>query len=155
MEPEKQIDILLKEYDTLRAEACVRINFRFAFLGLICGTITLALAGDKDGSREWLFCLTVALSAIWFYIGQLLNRIRSGIQRVEREINTLAGARLLTWESEASSRLLGRVHNFLKAPTAPAQGGIREPIPTLPTFEKADEARTRCSEENTKPKGNH
>jgi hypothetical protein len=101
--PEK-IDILLKEYDTIRAEAIARINSRFAFVGLIIGII--ALSRNRDHEISYTFVLIVA----WFYLGQLLNLLRTGLQHVEHEINRLAGEELLTWETSRSSRLFGIVH---------------------------------------------
>lgn len=112
MEDSQKVAILLKEYDTLRAEAIARMNARFAFVGIATGIIALAVSRDGTASSWLLLGLAAVLMAVWFYIGQLLYRLGLGIQRVEREINKLAETELLVlvWESKNSSRFFARVH---------------------------------------------
>jgi len=107
-----RITILLKEYDTLRAEMTARINSRFAFLGLTMGIAALVWSRDRAPSTMVMLGLAAILLAVWFYLGQLLYRLRVAIAHVENEINKLAGTQLLTWESHASSRLLSHVHGL-------------------------------------------
>ena len=107
-----KITILLKEYDTLRAEMIARINSRFAFLGLTMGIVALVWSRDRAPSTMVMLGLAATLLVVWFYLGQLLYRLRVAIAHVENEINKLAGTQLLTWESHRSSRLLSHVHGL-------------------------------------------
>ncbi len=111
MDTEQKVTILLKEYEALRAEALARMNARFGFLGLAVGMMSLAYSRDSLTSLDILVVLAF-LVAVWFYIGQLLHRLRKGLERVEAEINRLAGEELLVWETKSSSRLFGRVHGL-------------------------------------------
>ena len=114
----EKINILLKEYDTLRTEAIARINSRFAFLGLLIAVV--AFAGSKNSTSTWVAAVVISipLLGIWLYLGHLLCRISDGVVRIEREVNKLAGAHLLDWEARGSGRLLQRAHDRFVAPAA-------------------------------------
>ena len=125
MEPEGEqlrridkINILLKEYDTLRAEVLARKNSRFAFVGLISGVAVLLLS--RDGEVSWtLTAITIlALCLLWAYIGHLIYRLSKGIQRVEAQVNALAEVPLLQWEARSRSftRIYGYIDRLLNRP---------------------------------------
>lgn len=106
------LEVLLKEYETLRAEVIERIKTAFshlAFFGALAAfafqlpekagvdpriTIGLAVFGT-------LFLLYISVIN-WIWVG----RIASHLQYLECRINAVAGKPLLTWErkSEAISR---------------------------------------------------
>lgn len=102
-----KIEILLKEYDTLRAEIFHRINARFAVVGLMGGLLAFLLSqdglhsGSFPGTVRWIACAGGGLTIIvlWLRLGVLINKIGSHIKSIERRINELVGEELMTWES--------------------------------------------------------
>src|SRR5205085_9863217 len=101
MENEKQIEVLLAEYNTLRQEMLARINNRFAFLTLASGVAAFWWGKGGGHSIGWVafLALLLTLFAIWYWTGCLMEGISTGIQRIETDVNRLAGAELLRWES--------------------------------------------------------
>lgn len=111
-----KIDLLLKEYDSLRSEILTRCNSRFAILGLIGGTLAYAGSQTKvPWYLQWtpeygqiLFAVSLLIVAflliavVWWRLGQLINRCSMRIAEIEKKINQLAGQELLCWESRVA-----------------------------------------------------
>ncbi len=106
IEPKDRIDVLLKEYDTLRSEIIGRINSRFTVLGLGVG---LGLASLNVGSWSvWkagsIGLLLVGLSAAALTARHWIRKCSARLADIEVEVNSLAGgAALLKWESSRRS----------------------------------------------------
>lgn len=123
-----RIDILLKEYDTLRTEILQRGNLRVGAIGLFVA-IGILFFGESDGAFLWrVVAALLVLGAAgviwiesWYGVGLCAFRLRE----VENRVNELAGEELLVWESTwASRRLFNRFSRFVAgAPT----GRSREP----------------------------
>lgn len=95
------IPILLKEYDTLRAEILQRIGHRFAFLGLFGAVGTYAFFSAKKLASHQIVTLTVCaifLFCVWYQLGNLIARCSKRIGEIEQTINSYTGKELLKWE---------------------------------------------------------
>ena len=121
METKEKIDILLKEYDTLRTEARDRMRGRLA----IAGYFTVLAAFFKVQTEFPLFEVFVftfiIVGSIWLYLWILLKRVSAHLIKLEKRINSLVGEELLTWEQEnfhrrmvLRNRILGMYHWFKK-----------------------------------------
>lgn len=114
MDEQTKIQILLKEYDALRAEILQRSNQRFAFLTLFgaIGTYSLFIASSlKSYQIIALIFSAVFLLAVWFRLGILIARCSRRISEIEEEINSMAGQKLLKWESEKiGSKVFHKFH---------------------------------------------
>ncbi|MGH8601688.1 MAG: hypothetical protein ACREXR_02570 [Gammaproteobacteria bacterium] len=105
------VQILLKEYDTLRAEILLRIAHRFAFLGLTgaAGGYVFFTLKYKDLAIYQIIVLIIAALAVlvaWFWQGQVIARCSERIAEIEVAVNSLAGAELLVWEHEKRGSVL-------------------------------------------------
>ena len=114
-----KIDILLKEYETLRNEITHRINSRFAIVGFTGAIIAFTISQLKGvvwpeliwplsvfGTTKevaWpgsiLGLAAVFLMALWRRLGTLIKRCSIRISEIEAQINNLAGQELLVWET--------------------------------------------------------
>lgn len=109
----EQINILLREYDALRAEIRTRITQRWQVLGYL-GAI-LVFVGTQGGaawSAEVISACLVALAlgAIWIRTGHYVVELHLRVAEIEKTINVLAGQSLLRWESSGPDRFLVRFH---------------------------------------------
>ncbi|WP_319574558.1 hypothetical protein [uncultured Desulfobacter sp.] len=103
MDDKDKIDVLLKEYDTLKAEILQRIRSRFAFLGLFIsvGAFGLFKASDINSFKIGvLFFTALFLFAVWWQLGFVIKRCSKRIAEIEVVINQIAGEKLLRWENE-------------------------------------------------------
>jgi hypothetical protein len=107
-----QIQILLKEYDTLRQEIVGRINSRFSLVGFGSG-LAVFLASQKPTEWDWLLIVSwlLALVILWWRTAILLRRCSIRIAYLEQQINSLAGAELLAWESHHGGGWLRRIRS--------------------------------------------
>jgi O-antigen ligase len=102
------IAILFKEYETLRAEIIARLNHSYQILGI--GTVALTWILSRPVDRMLfiaLGALIFAVAAITWKIRRDLGRLSARLREVEVHINTLAGERLLGWETTWSSKVTG------------------------------------------------
>lgn len=106
-----RITTLLKEYDTLRAEALGRINHRWQMLGLI-GAI-VAFVSAKDNLLSWgfipVYAMVLLLLVLWVRTGFHLSALSGRIEEIEKKVNEIAGETLLEWESRGRKRFFGRL----------------------------------------------
>lgn len=110
---EVKINILMKEYETLRSEILHRLNRRFALLGLFGAVLAYALFKvDKytTVNLSVIFASIFILGAIWFRFGQMIQRCSSRILEIEQQVNSLVGDELLVWETRRRSSFFHRLH---------------------------------------------
>ncbi|MDC0675076.1 hypothetical protein [Nannocystis radixulma] len=114
MTDQERIQVLFKEYDTLRAEILQRISNRLkcvAFTGALGG---VAMFSDKpvDATKYVLLLSSIfVLMFAWMQLGDLIARCARRIAEIEAEINAKAGETLLRWESEKrGSSFFHRIH---------------------------------------------
>lgn len=103
MEDKDKSTILLKEYDTLRAEVLKRLDHRFAFVSLFGAVGAYAFFVAKDLSQYQIVVLLssgAGLMGVWWQLGNLIARCANRVAEIEKEINVMAGEHLLRWESE-------------------------------------------------------
>ena len=113
MTDQEKIQILLKEYDTLRAEALQRIGHRFAFLSLAgaVGGYSFFVTPSLSGYQILVLILSAfVLLGLWFYLGNLIARCAIRIAEIEEEINAMAGQKLLKWQHERRTKFFHKVH---------------------------------------------
>lgn len=105
----RHLDVLLHEYDTLRAEILARTSSRFQLLGLAAVAATLVTAKWGSGNLPgWdIFWIVVGIvggtavvaAVIWLVFGFYINRCAARIIQIEEEINNKLGDPVLIWES--------------------------------------------------------
>jgi len=109
------VEILLKEYETLREEVISRINSRFTILGIAVAVLTWLLASPLSDHRLMVSGVgLLVLFDIWYYFAFLIRRCSVHIMRLEQEINALVGRKLLTWETESMKH--GLFNKLLELP---------------------------------------
>jgi hypothetical protein len=105
-----QINILLKEYDTLRAEILGRMNHRWQMLGLIGAIVTFASAqSGAIAGRAIAGVMAVGLFGLWLNSGRYVARLARRVSDIEKRVNGLAGENLLEWESQGGDRVIRRL----------------------------------------------
>mgnify|MGYP001590629171 CR=1 FL=1 len=117
IETKLKIEILLKEYGTLRTEILQRINARFAVVGLLGALFAFALSevkGQPGMFSIYVRWLSLALGAgvlvtLWWYLGIIIQRLASHISSIEQRVNQFAGEELLTWETKYGWGRLGKL----------------------------------------------
>ncbi|MDQ3563210.1 MAG: hypothetical protein M3436_03395 [Pseudomonadota bacterium] len=119
MEANDKVQILLKEYDTLRAEILQRIAHRFASLGLIGAMGAYAFFIEEQLIKDQIIVLTISVIVVGvnrFQQGNLIRRCSNRIAEIEVAVNSLAEGKLLVWEHEKrGSKIFHKLYN----------GGIR------------------------------
>lgn len=114
MDEKDKVQILLKEYDSLRAEILQRIGHRFAFLSLFGAVGAYAFFAAKDMSTYQTIVLMIsalALFGVWWQLGNLIARCSNRIAEIEKTINSFAGESLLRWEHQRlGSKAFHQVH---------------------------------------------
>ncbi len=102
MDDYQKIEILLKEYDSLRTEMHQRFSHRFQFVTIFGALGAFALFTKDSFGVFQIVLLTitaVALFVVWFWLGDLIAGASRRIAQIEQEINSLANATLLSWET--------------------------------------------------------
>src|SRR5438067_2430716 len=99
------INVLLHEYDTLRAEIVSRASSRFQLVGLAAVAATIVTARWGTGKHQrGILEVTVALTilagvAIWALFLFYINRCAGRLKQIEAEINKALGCSVLIWEN--------------------------------------------------------
>ena len=101
-----RVEVLLREYDTLRTEILQRVRTRFellAFLGVVAG---LVAEGDSTARLSWLAPIALSLAAgVWLWLRQGILRCAGRIAAIETEVNErVGGGTLLVWETSQTRR---------------------------------------------------
>ena len=99
----ERIQILLREYDTLRTEILQRATHRFGFVSVIAVVFSYGVYHSPSLHLYQAVALGFALiimACIWFQLGVLIARCSQRISEIETLVNTIAGHQLLSWEGE-------------------------------------------------------
>ena len=102
-----KVDVLLREYDTLREEVIARTNNRFAISGLL-GAIMVFVGGKSELDIVWRWTVVlvalVVLTIFWWSIGDVMHQIGAHLIGIEGRVNALLGEQLLEWERATGNR---------------------------------------------------
>lgn len=128
----KRIDILLKEYDTLRQEILARMQFRSQAVGMLAA-ITAAIAAFKidDFVMRLQLLATGALFVVWIWYryAVLIVRCHERVVIIEKKVNELAKADLMEWESNCTTGVAFSLDKpFKEKHSKPAVPPPREPM---------------------------
>lgn len=99
----QRINILLKEYDTLRSELQQRTAAGFALVGIVVAAAGWSLS--QTLARHYYTSAVVVFLIVCFlffgprFINVQIRRCAERVQRIEKRINFLAQDQLLEWES--------------------------------------------------------
>lgn len=117
-------DVLLKEYETLRAEILQRVSSRDQLFTLLLAAVSIIVATDKRHT-VLAVCIVGGVGLLyWLRIGYLINLLGSHVASIEDRVNELMSApsdeKLLTWETKwgrhlLSNRLATRLSKIAKA----------------------------------------
>jgi hypothetical protein len=115
MDEMDKVQILLKEYDALRAEILQRSGHRFTFLSLFgaLGAYAFFVANDLSSYQKIVLTISaLALFGMWWQFGKLIVECSNRIAEIEKAVNSVAGEPLLRWEHErsGSKAFLHRTH---------------------------------------------
>ena len=109
-----KIDILLKEYDTLRVEILQRTKSRFASLGLFSSIIAYGVFRSNPHNGLQLFFLGFIMFlvfAVWFALGYCMWRCSNRISEIENKVNQIVGqGDLLRWETNLQESCFHKVY---------------------------------------------
>lgn len=109
----EKIQILLAEYNSLRAEALSRGGTAYQILAIAAGALSWLLSQTPD-IKFALICAVLSF-ALGFAAFVCILDVRNACSRtreLEAEINKRAGQKLLLWESERGG-MLGRMLKLL------------------------------------------
>jgi hypothetical protein len=121
-EKKQEIQILLAEYNTLRAEIIQRGSWQIQMWS-VAGTVTVALLGFAVAYGAIWQSILLLLFAIGLFAGGILYNdqdirfIAARVRELELEINTLAGRELLVWEGRGGLAAIGygeRIKKLIK-----------------------------------------
>jgi hypothetical protein len=105
----EKIEILFKEYDTLRTEIIGRGNLVYQLIGG-SGAILIWLI-SKPINATWFVSVAISLAAIGPFV-RLLHRdftnLAERIRELESEINGISGEQLLKYETTYGAAATGR-----------------------------------------------
>jgi hypothetical protein len=104
LSPKEQIDILTKEYNSLRTEVMQRTTSIYQLLGVgVTVSVAISVLGaaysPKTAAVAFTFfaiIIAVLFRNVEFHINELATRLRE----LEQAINELAGTTLLEWETK-------------------------------------------------------
>src|ERR1700693_1602605 len=104
----QEIDVILHEYDSLRAEIISRANSRFQLIGYL--GIAATLLGTSIGDWERWILIGVSLAGfmgVWVVFGLYIKKCANRLREIEHYIKGKVGPGLLVWETrlEGGSRL--------------------------------------------------
>lgn len=128
------LDILLKEYDSLRAEVVERVRTAFSHLAFFGAVAAFAfqLPASSPLNQNLVLGLSAFGTLFLLYISVInwiwVNRIASHLRHLESKINSISKKKLLTWESKSYA-----ISRWVLLPP--------KPYPHNGTFEDPD----RCS----------
>ncbi len=97
--PKEKLTVLLKEYDSLRAEVLARTNHIYQLFAIAGGAATWLLSRSIDGRFWLLMCglATVVLAGWWTSVRDI-KKCATRIGELETKVNELVGEDLLQWE---------------------------------------------------------
>jgi hypothetical protein len=125
------IQILFKEYDTLRAEILARVANAYQLHSIAGGLIGLLLTGVLATAVPWkvitlpIGMVVVLWVALWLGLRRVILRCAARLREIEGTINELAGADLLRWETHWGDGGIGG--HFGQPRRLPLKSLTREP----------------------------
>ncbi|MFA6560302.1 MAG: hypothetical protein WCV00_00155 [Verrucomicrobiia bacterium] len=118
MTQSEKVEVLFKEYDTLRVEILQRSSQRFQFLAIAGAIGAFALFRTSpltSGQAVALIAACNIVLCVWWRLGQCIARCSMRIAEIEQRINDLAGEKLLHWEGALVGRsFFHRLHSTKK-----------------------------------------
>jgi len=111
----ERLQILLAEYNTLRAEILTRTSNGFQVTTISAGFIGLLLQWPL-GKQFWIglvFFVALAASCIWIILSATA-KVSARLKILENEINDYAGKELLTWENHYGAAQFGPYGVFVR-----------------------------------------
>jgi hypothetical protein len=116
---EGNLNVLLEEYRTLRAEVNERINGRMTLVGFVLAAG--ALLADKTSLHGWRFIAVAAgvllmIGTVWAWTWHILTALSKQLAMLETKINECAAEAfgpahhgdLLSWEKNRRQKKLAR-----------------------------------------------
>lgn len=96
-----RIEILFKDYDTLRAEILARIASAFGLWSVAGGAVAVWAATQSSGwsSRCAAVIAIFILGSLWAFNECATRRCARRVAQIEDQINGLSGHELLQWET--------------------------------------------------------
>jgi hypothetical protein len=95
----EKINVLLKEYDGLRAEIRSRGDNQFSLLGFAGLVLTWLFSHPAGLKLRWeIAILAPPVLLMYFLLLQAIKRCANRLIVIEAQINALAGEHLLEWE---------------------------------------------------------
>jgi hypothetical protein len=95
----EKINVLLKEYDALRAEIRSRGDNQFSLLGFAGLVLTWLFSHPASLKLRWEIAILVPPVLLMnFLLIQAIKRCANRLIIIENQINDLAGEHLLEWE---------------------------------------------------------
>lgn len=101
-EAKAKVEVMLKEYDSLREEVISRLNNRFNLLGYSGAILTYAVfQGSGITDWRWLCAAGAALALVlvWLWGARKIRELSQRIAWIEKQVNSLYGDSLLAWET--------------------------------------------------------
>lgn len=108
-----QVDLLMKEYDTLRTEILARSRERFALASATMGIVMakVDVLATRRGYLLLAFVVTLGVALVVLRLGDLLKRCSDRVSEIERHVNRVAMCpELLKWEGIVAGE--GAFHKF-------------------------------------------
>ena len=101
-----EIEVILHEYDSLRAEIVSRTDSRFQLIGFLGLAATLlGITGLSASARVILIVAAlIVFIGIWVYFGLYIKRCAERLREIEDEVNGKLGRPVLVWESKRLPR---------------------------------------------------
>ncbi|MGB6947255.1 MAG: hypothetical protein WBE37_32950 [Bryobacteraceae bacterium] len=101
---EQRLEILFKEYDTLRAEIISRINNIFQIVGFAVSVSAVGMPLLWSRTTTYVFWISVlALAAVlyglWLLVHVEIGRAAERLRQIEAQVNGIEGQELLQWET--------------------------------------------------------
>lgn len=113
------IEILFKEYDTLRTEIIALTGYMYQVIGYgaaVSGALIAWGAGKGFESKFWFLVIVFwgLVVLLWLLLHVAIARITEHLREVEADVNRRAGAELLKWESRKSPSRLWLTTLFIR-----------------------------------------
>ena len=98
----RAIDIVLHEYDSLRAEIVSRMDARFQLIGFLAIVATLLGTTDISNSSRSLLIIAalILFTCVWLLFGFYIKRCAQRLREIEDEVNKEFKKPVLVWESK-------------------------------------------------------
>ena len=131
---DKKVEILLKEYDTLRAEILDRMKIAFSHLGYVGALVAFGSPFAQDIPKEYVLLGLLGFSILsWISVINWLwlRNCSAQLREIEERVADYSGEELLTWEQRVQGLTRG-VLRFPKKLDPLKRINSREPSNTAP-----------------------